>query len=354
MILVNGRFLSQRMTGVHRYAYEICCALHERGVNLLVLAPDTIQQQYNCPFRIKQIGGKGSHWWEQVTLARYVRKHYNGHRLLTLTGLSPIAYKHNVLTIHDVSFLVEPKWFSRSYYLFYKFLTPLAAKQAEQIITVSNFSRSELMKYLQLPAEKIRVVYNGVRNELMATNKEEIPKQPYLLSVCSMDPRKNLKKLLDAYLQSGITIPIYLVGGTYSVFAHEEMQHYRNKNNIIFLGYVPDERLASLYKNALAFVNASLYEGFGTPNIEAMQQGCPLVISSIPVYHEICQGAALFFNPNNVYSIRNALVRIVNDEALRLKLVEAGNEVWPRYNWSESAKQIKCIYEGEVQNSICR
>lgn len=342
VILINGRFLSQQMTGVHRYAYEICCALHQQGVPIKVLTPDYIQEQYQCPFEVVKIGGKGSHWWEQVTLPRYVKKHYGGQRLLSLTGLSPIIYPHNILTIHDVSYLVEPKWFSKAYYYLYKILTPIAARKAEKIITVSEFSKQELVRYLHLPEEKINIVYCGARKWEKALGKID---EKYILSVCSMDPRKNLKRLLEAYLKADVDYKLYLAGGTYAAFADNDIQRYRQNKNIVFLGYVTDDRLQLLYRCAEAFVNVSLYEGFGIPNIEAMQQGTPLLLSDIPVYHEICSEAALYVDPNDTTAISRGIERIVKDEDLRSRLTEKGESLYKKYNWPTSAKQIKDLYE---------
>ena len=341
-ILINGRFLSQQMTGVHRYAYEICCALHSLGVHIKVLAPDKVLPQYQCPFEVINIGGTGSHWWEQITLPRYVKKHYKGNRLLSLTGLSPISYQHNILTIHDVSYLVEPKWFSKTYYYLYKFLTPIAARKAEKIITVSEFSKRELIKYLHLPEHKIHIVHCGVRQWEKATGKID---DTYILSVCSMDPRKNLKRLLDAFLKANISHKLYLAGGTYAAFADNDMQRYRQNDNIVFLGYVGDERLQTLYHSATAFVNVSLYEGFGIPNIEAMQQGTPLLLSDIPVYHEICGDAALYVNPNDTASISAGIRQIVEDPLLRARLTGEGDKQYQQFNWRSSAQRIIELYE---------
>ena len=109
LIVINGRFLSQRLTGIQRFAYEICCALQQIGVELVILAPDNIDPNYDIhDLTVIKIGGKGSHFWEQVTLPRYMRKHYNSHILLSLSGFSPLCYKRNILTIHDISYLLQP------------------------------------------------------------------------------------------------------------------------------------------------------------------------------------------------------------------------------------------------------
>lgn len=109
MIVINGRFLTQRITGVQRFAYEICRALRRIGVNFVILAPsDTISEYAIEDLPVKKIGGKGSHFWEQVTLPGYMHRHYRGLPLLSLSGLSPVGYNHTIMTIHDVSYLLRP------------------------------------------------------------------------------------------------------------------------------------------------------------------------------------------------------------------------------------------------------
>ena len=116
MILINGRFLSQRITGIQRFAYEICYALHQIGVEFVILAPIDINKEYDIKeLRVEVIGGKGSHYWEQVTLPKYVKSHYNGLLLLSLSGLSPLCYPNNIMTIHDISYKLRPRAYSWFY-----------------------------------------------------------------------------------------------------------------------------------------------------------------------------------------------------------------------------------------------
>ena len=98
MIVINGRFLSQRLTGIQRFAYEICCALHQIGVEYTILAPADIRGDYDLKdLSVEVIGGKGSHFWEQITLLRYMKRHYDGQILLSLSGLSPLCYRRTIL-----------------------------------------------------------------------------------------------------------------------------------------------------------------------------------------------------------------------------------------------------------------
>lgn len=342
LIIINGRFLSQRMTGIQRFAYEICCALQHIGVKFILLAPKNVENCYKIdqlPIRI--IGGKGSHYWEQVTLPLYVKRHYKGSVLIGLSGLNPIFYNRNILTIHDISYLLRPRSYSWLYCIYYQLMTPLVARRALKIITVSQFSKREIIEQLQIPANKIEVVYNAVKSSQLQAKDNS---KRYILSVASLVPRKNLKRLLEAY--SNIDNPnfeLYLVGGSHSIYADAEVNAYIGHKGIHFLGYVSDDELNILYRNAIAYINPSLYEGFGIPNIEALMQECPLVVSDIPAFREVCGNAALYFDPNDVEDIQTKITTIMNNESLRMTLIKEGIKQHQLFSWEKSALCVQNI-----------
>ena len=342
LIVINGRFLSQRMTGIQRFAYEICCALQHIGVNFVLLAPKNIETCYQTdelPIRI--IGGKGSHYWEQITLPFYIKHHYKGAILISLSGLSPIIYQHNILTIHDTSYLLRPRSYSWLYCKYYQFMTPLVAKRALKIITVSQFSKKEIIKHLRIKQDKIEVIYNAVKLSQLSPRRIN---KPYILSVASLVPRKNLKHLLEAYCNiENPNFEIYLVGGVHAVYANADISAYIGKKGIYFLGYVEDKELEQLYRNALAYINPSLYEGFGIPNIEAMAQECPLIVSDIPAFREVCGNAALYFNPLDIEDTQIKMQQIVNESSLREYLIIEGKKQVLLFNWEKSAHTIQKI-----------
>ncbi len=339
-LYVNGRFLSQRMTGIQRFAYEICCALQQIGVPLTIIAPIDIREEYDLSnLSIDIIGGKGSHFWEQVTLPRYMRQKHNGHILLNLSGLSPILYNNNILTIHDISYQLRPRSYSLAYCLYYQLMTPLAAKRARKILTVSQFSKQELIDHLGIAPQRIAVVYNAVRPTPLLPREET---ERYLLAVGSLVPRKNIKRLLKAYCS--IQEPdyaLYIVGGMHAIYADAELSSYTTKKGVHFLGYVGGNKLTSLYRNATAYINPSLYEGFGIPLVEAMTQQCPVIVSDIPAFHEVCGEAARYFNPTDIQDIQDKMNLLMHDAELRKQLAERGFEQAKQFSWERSAEQIK-------------
>lgn len=344
MVYINGRFLSQRLTGIQRFAYEICCALQQIGVEYTILAPADIRGDYDLKdLSVEVIGGKGSHYWEQVSLPLYMHRHHNGQLLVSLSGLSPLLYSNNILTIHDVSYLLRPRSYSWAYCLYYQIMTPLVAKRAKKIMTVSAFSKRELVDRLGLEAEKIGVVYNAVRPTDILPKSET---ERYLLAVGSLVPRKNIKRLLEAYCS--IEQPdydLYIVGGMHAIYANAELSAYADRKGVRFLGYVSGEELTRLYRNATAYTNPSLYEGFGIPLVEAMTQECPLVVSDIPAFHEVCGDAALYYNPLSVDDIREKINHIMQDAPMRRQLANEGTKQASRFSWKQSAMEIKKIIE---------
>lgn len=339
-LFINGRFLSQRLTGIQRFAYEICCALQQIGVAFTILAPEDICEEYDLTqLSVEVIGGKGSHFWEQVTLARYMKRHYDGAILLSLSGLSPVCYRNSILTIHDISYLLRPRSYSWAYCLYYRLMTPLAAKRARKILTVSRFSKQELVEHLGLAPGKIEVVYNAVRPQPLFPREE---KERYLLAVGSLVPRKNIRRLLEAYC--GIDNPdyaLYIVGGMHAIYADAELSAYTTRQGVRFLGYVGGDTLTSLYRNATAYINPSLYEGFGIPLVEAMTQQCPVIVSDIPAFREVCGEAALYFSPTDIQGMQNQMNRLMHDETLQKQLALQGYQQAKRFSWQQSAEQIK-------------
>ena len=340
-IYINGRFLLSPQTGVERFAYEICKALTSIGVNFSIICPKNgqINKAYNTDsFHIIRYGIGRSHAWEQLVLPLYFIGKSN-YIVISFTGLGSILIPNKIMTIHDLSFLENPKWFSKTYYYYYKLMTPLAVRTSKRIITVSNFSKSEIRKFYNfVPAEKISVIYNAISEDFLKKSKTR-NKQAYFLAVSSMDPRKNFTRLIHAF-ESIKEHKLLIVGGKNRVYGN--IDNDTNNKNIKFLGRVSDEELINLYTNAEAFIYPSLYEGFGIPPLEAMALGCSVLASDIPVLHEVCNDAAIYFNPLDERNMQNTIMSFHNKrESEKAILIEKGYNNLKRFSWIESAKEIK-------------
>ena len=335
-IYINGRFLTQKLTGVNRFAYELCLALAAKGVDFQIIAPKNINESYDISkFKMCFLGHGNSHFWEQITLAFYFlfKKNYI---LINFSGLGSIFLKRQFITIRDLSFLKNPKWFSKKYYCFYKILTPIVAKKALQILTVSNFSKKEIQKYLGINEDKISVIYNAVSEKF--NNKTPLSeKKEYILAVSSIEPRKNFERLLAAAKLLDNDVKLLVVGAKNKVFGNVNLEQ---NSRVEFLGYVSDEELKKYYSNALLFVYPSIYEGFGLPPLEAMASGCPVVLSDIEVFHEVFSDSAIYFNPYDINDIAQKINEVLKSKETQEKLIFKGYDLVKKYSYENSADLI--------------
>lgn len=337
-IYVNGRFLTQPLTGINRFAYEICVELSKILDITLIVPHENFDSAYDLNnLKIIQYGSLHSHLWEQISLLRFLRRNHRS-ILISFSGIGPIMYKRKISTIHDVSFLYNKNWFSKTYYHLYKILTPLLIKTSRKILTVSEFSKSEIYSHYKKSVQKIEVIYNAVNTKTFKNfERHSIPKT--VLTVGSIDPRKNLKNLIAAFNSEILSdVQLLVIGNANRIFGTSQIPDSKY-DNVKFLGRVSDEELSKAYSEASLFVSSSLYEGFGIPPLEALSAGCPIALSDIPVYREVFGDSAVYFNPESPESIAKCIsenidVRI-NDNS-RLRIIN-------RYSWKISANKVANI-----------
>lgn len=356
MIYVNGRFLLQNMTGVNRFAYELCKAwLQMRIPFILCSPPGKIKDCYDISrFNIVVCGCGKSHVWEQLFLPLWFKRIRGKKILICFTGLGPLVVRKKIMTIHDLAFMANPSWYTFGYRLWYRLMTPLCAATSLRILTVSKFSQSEIIQRLSINSEKISVIYNAVSSlfDIQGNDdglNERLTTEKYILAVSSIDPRKNFSMLLKAFSYvKDKSIKLYIVGGQGSIFSTSivELCEKNSSERIKWLGRVSDVELKWYYAHALCFVYPSLYEGFGIPPLEAMSCGVPTIVSAIPVLEEICGNAALYVNPYDEKDIANKINILVNDKKLRCELIEKGYKRCLAFNWRNSAESLaKEVYK---------
>lgn len=342
-IYVNGRFLTQRMTGVERYAWNICKAMHSLGQPFTLVCPHAeVNDSYDTSgMDVVRFGYGNSHFWEQLVLPFFfiMKRHFV---VFSFTGLGSILIRHKIMTIHDLSFLENPSWFSRPYYYWYKVMTPLAVRTSRHIITVSEFSKREILRFYPfLRAERISVAYSAVDLDQFHPQPGMDGSAPerFALTVSSLDPRKNFVRLAQAF--EGIEgCKLYIVGNANRVFGQQgSIRHL--PGNVRLLGRVSDEELLRLYHQAECFIFPSIYEGFGLPPVEAMHCGCPVLASDIPVLHEVCGEAAAYFNPFDIQHIRSTIQSYLKQASQRKPAMrQLGHENAKRFSWLDSARKI--------------
>ncbi len=206
-------------------------------------------------------------------------------------------------------------------------------KEADIIVTISKSSKQDINEILGIPLEKIRVIYPAVADEYKEYKSLKSPNKPYFLAVGTREPRKNFKRLVEAFIKAKLNdVDLYIVGKP--GWGEENI----NNKNIKILGFVDQKEMPELYANALAFVYPSLYEGFGIPILEAMSCGCPVITSNVSSMPEAGGEAAMYIDPTNVDDLTFAMKNIKYSK-------EKGFTQVKKFNWEKSAREMIGIYE---------
>jgi len=228
----------------------------------------------------------------------------------------------------------------------------LLSRRVLRLITVSEFSKAELLSYKIGTCEKMSVIHNGINAQAFGDHNRKIPveSEKYVLSVGSRDPRKNVPRLLEAWqtIPSGLKrgVKLVIAGGGGSGFAREVLGDV--SRDVIFLGYVAEQDLASLYARATIFVYPSTYEGFGFPPLEAMACKTPVIVSNAASLPEICGDAALYCDPFDIESIAEKIIQLLDDRSLQEQLCQKGIERVKEFTWQKAATELMQVFDGEL------
>lgn len=270
-----------------------------------------------------------------------------------------------IVTIHDVIHLLFPHYLpSRMAHSYAKMMMFASTKAAVKVITVSQSSKRDIVRYLKIPPEKIEVIHNAVSDIFKPMDSHRLRKKieenfgisgDYLLYVGNLMPHKNLKRLIYAYYRLirklKFDVKLVIVG--------EGIPHYRElkmltndlglKDKVMFLGFISKSWLPSLYNEAKVFVFPSQYEGFGLPPLEAMACGTPVVTSNTSSLPEVVSDAGLLIDPYNIDELVEAMERSITDQKLRHELIEKGLQRVKHFSWERSARQTLKIYKDVLE-----
>ncbi|MBN2096119.1 glycosyltransferase family 4 protein [Candidatus Peregrinibacteria bacterium] len=365
---INARFLSAPFTGIGQYTRSLVAAMAaiEANNQYILFTPELVDVDLpaNCkqirvaekPYRSDSV--RKAHW-EHILVPREMERfevdvaHYpypsNPRRRLSMP---------TIVTVHDVIpwrlKAYRQKMRSKVYHLNAR----LALRKANHILTVSDFSKSEIVKYLKVKAENITVTPLAPP---FSPDKVSCPRfglrRDYFLYVGGYDDRKNVPRLMKAYqkhIAPFYPIDLILVGGKnqdLEVFLTDEYCErvagtylMKPKGKVIFTEHLDQSELVCLYQKALALTHMSLYEGFNLALVEAMQAGIPIIASDIPVHHEVTQDGALFVDPHNIDSIGNAMHQLVHDKALQRELVQKTQKRAQDFDWKKTAEETLYVY----------
>ncbi|HJR16394.1 MAG TPA: glycosyltransferase family 1 protein [Gemmatimonadales bacterium] len=347
-VLINGRFLGQRVTGVQRFARELLrhmdavlfeqTALQKR-LDLAVLTPIGTPNALDLKaIRVRHSGRFRGHVWEQVELARSA----GSQLLVNLCNTAPLAGRNMITTVHDASVFVVPETYSRAFGGWYRVLIPAVARRSRRVITVSQFSRNELVRHARIPPHTIAVISGSGEHILVLPPEERIiqrlglRRRGYILAVNSHSLHKNVAGFaLAAKLLDRAEYDVVLAGGVDKRVFRERSS--LPEGRLRMTGYVSDAELRALYENAACFVYPSFYEGFGLPPLEAMACGCPVVVSRAASLPEVCGDAAVYCDPRDPADIARAMEQVLADSAAQEDLRRRSLERARSFSWKRSA-----------------
>lgn len=275
-----------------------------------------------------------------------------------------IPKKIKIFTIiHDVSFEAFPELIKPSDLFFLRLLIPRSLKRADRIIAVSGFTKDELIRRYGIAPEKIAIIPNAVSDrfvgktyssqERQAVRKKYGLPEKFILYLGTLQPRKNLPVLIEAYAKMRKDFPemrLVLAGGkghNYDQRIDQSIKEYELEDSVLFTGFIDEEDKAAVMSAADCFCFPSLYEGFGIPILEAFSVGTPCVVSDIPPHREVAGEAAFFFDPKDSDELARRLAHILKDASLQERLRNSGRDQNKSFSWTSSAQKMLQLFEEE-------
>ncbi|MCC6300392.1 MAG: glycosyltransferase family 4 protein [Anaerolineales bacterium] len=321
-VVVNGRFLSRRITGVERYAREV------------------LRRFPTDDYRVERTNwnGIGGHAWEQFVLPSKLNR---DSILWSPANSGPLVVRNQALTIHDLSPLEHPEWFIKSYAAWYRLFLPILARRVRVIFAPSNFVKEKITA--RFGVKNVVVTRNGVDPSVFHPDAKqgtiEFPKK-YILFVGTLQPRKNLEGLMRAWHNVKDEF-----NDTWLVVAGETGRVFRSVKffgdaRIRFLNYAADENLPALYANADLFVLPAYDEGFGLPALEAMACGTPVIASNGGALPELVGDAGFIFDLPAPATLAQALRECLSNARLRASLIEKGLARAKKFSWQDTTELI--------------
>jgi glycosyltransferase involved in cell wall biosynthesis len=349
-IVINGRFIDQPITGVQRYALEICRALDGMiearhaavsALSFLVARPKRVVAAY--PFRNieeARFGRFNGYAWEQIDLPSQMTSAV----IVNLCNLCPLLGRTNLTVVHDANAWLIPDNYSLPFRLAYYALVPLGIRRSRAWVTVSQYSADQLLARRIANRPPDAIIGSGSDHVRALSGRRSILAQsglphPFVFALGSLSRNKNVdlvRSLAPALGAKGISIVIAGDPGS-RIFTKQNCEQQRN---IMQLGRVHAEDLAFLFRNCLCFLFPSYFEGFGIPPIEAMALGAPVVSSNTSSLPEILGDAALYCSPDNASVWIEAITRLTCDSNFRAALISRGLTQASKYEWCLSAERL--------------
>ena len=363
MLTVNGRFLSAKPTGVQRVASALIAELDRQAADgeteaWRLLRPPGSRSAGLSRLRETVVGGVGGQAWEQGVLARRAQSSV----LLNLCNTAPVLHRRNLVMIHDAQVFLSPGSYSPAFRAWYRWLLPQLGRRALRILTVSEFSRRNLVWFGVAEPDRIEVIPNGCDHLASCPVDETVIRRfgladrPFVVMLSSLQEHKNTAVVLQAFERSELAgMRLVLVG------RDDEAAYHRAGRELpraaVFTGALSDAELRGLLAGAVALACPSLTEGFGLPPLEAMSLGCPAVVAPEGALPEVCGEAAAYADAFDPAEWADALGRLL-DPHIRAVRIDLGRRQAARYTWARSGRRLLSTVrsalatEGDLATSI--
>ena len=360
IIGINARnILGSKMEGFGNYSYELVMRItrNQPEHSFVLFFDRPVDSKFAFPSNVKTVVlfPPTRHpflWvlWFEWSLKRALKKH-GVDVLWTPDGFCSLGSSvPQIATIHDLNFEHYPQdlpWLVSRYFRSY---FPRFARKASHILTVSQYSKNDIVETYQIPRDNISVVYNGISDafrvlssdEILDTRRQYANNRAYFLFVGSLHPRKNVHRLVEAFTsfcESNLDIDLLIVG---NAMWKQESFHLDSqvKDRIHFLGHVTSEELSRIMGGAFALSYVPYFEGFGIPLVEAMRCGIPIISANTSCLPEIAGDAAIYCDPFSIEDISDKMNVLVQDQALRVQLSSNGIERANQFSWDQAAQKV--------------
>lgn len=373
----DTRYISENKTGLGGYSLSLLSELVNIGTfyEFVLFASDTstlsrFESHDNVQIRevrspeIRVSGRLSSLAYEQIWLANAMNKekldmiHFPYY-------LEPLLTRFPfILTVHDLDTFVPSGRHSSMTCGYHNFLLRILTRRAAIILTISEFTKREILKYLSVPDEKIMVVHDGLHHHFRESERfssnDDFRRETtgkYLLYAGGLGMRKNLRRMVDAFARArqatGSDARLVITGEMAEVglALKEYIERSGYSGFIDLIGYVPDEELPALYRGAIASIYPSLYEGFGLPVIESMACATPVITSRDSAMEEVADGRAVLVDPLDVSGMAAAIGALLTDSELAAAIGRRGPERARQFSWEKAARQCLDIY-GQVLDGL--
>lgn len=367
-IAVNTRLLlKDKMEGIGWYAFEVLKRITSNQPNhqFYFLFDRNYDKQFIFSNNIIPviIYPQARHpilyrWWFERSIPQWCRRHkpdilFSPEGYLSLKSNVP-----SVNVIHDLNFEHHPQHVSNVELRFYKKYFPKYAVKANEIITVSEFSKRDITSLYKIPPQKINVIYNGIRETFGPISDEEKKKardkfsdsHPYFIYLGSIHPRKNIEMLLkafDDFSSSSNGMKLVISGRKFkkSDQVFREFESMKFKDRVVFHDYVAESEINSLVAGAEGMIYIPLFEGFGLPIIEAFRAQIPVITSNVTSIPEVAGDAAILVDPNSKEEIVHSMQSITNNQELRSDLIQKGKDRAKNFSWDTCATKTWNVIE---------